>query len=335
MRKHPILEIEDVVEPVMKRRSIPLSDYDPEVAESWCDRLNCGFMPEQFSHGSGVRAWWICRFCEREYKAQIYNRTCLHSGCPYCSSKRVCIENAFSILFPFVAREWDPIKNGKVQAADVTHGANKVVWWLCGACQHSWETSISARTNLGSGCPKCYELRMKEARERPRVRKRGHVILNDSGKPVSRLWYEKWDFVPITESDPKVAAQWHPTKNGHLTPNDYPHGSEARAWWLCPKGPDHEWDAPIYSRTGAKGHGCPFCAGKRVSITNSLESLFPAIAAQWHPKLNGKLRPSEVTAHVSKSVWWLCNCGHEWQSAVKNRTKRLSGCPSCKAKPTD
>jgi len=76
---------------------------------------------------------------------------------------------------------------------------------------------------------------------------------------------------------PDVAAQWHPTKNGDLTPDQVIAGSTKKVWWTCDKGTDHEWDATPDHRTRMRS-GCPYCAGQKVSVTNSL-SLYPEIAA--------------------------------------------------------
>src|ERR1039457_809599 len=42
---------------------------------------------------------------------------------------------------------------------------------------------------------------------------------------------------------PKLAGEWHPTRNAPLTPNDVTCGTGKKAWWLCKKG--HEWEASI------------------------------------------------------------------------------------------
>ncbi len=115
MRKYPIVEIEDVSEPFCgKRRKnmIPLRDAEPEIAEEWVYEKNAGWGPEDFSKGSGVKCWWRCRLCHRDYKSQISNRTSAinRSACPYCASKLVCDENALHTLFPAVAAEWHPTK---------------------------------------------------------------------------------------------------------------------------------------------------------------------------------------------------------------------------------
>ena len=60
--------------------------------------------------------------------------------------------------------------------------------------------------------------------------------------------------------EPKVAAQWHPTLNGQLTPRMVTAGSRRKVWWQCPEG--HVWKAVVYSRAGKRKCGCPVCAGR-------------------------------------------------------------------------
>ena len=55
---------------------------------------------------------------------------------------------------------------------------------------------------------------------------------------------------------PELAKEWHPTKNGDLTPVDITYGSKQIVWWKCENG--HEWRASIDSRK--RGRGCPECA---------------------------------------------------------------------------
>ena len=127
---------------------------------------------------------------------------------------------------------------------------------------------------------------------------------------------------------PEIAAQWHTTMNGSLNPEQVVAGSTKKAWWLCPKGPDHEWEALIDSRKADTG--CPFSRGLKVSDTNSLAVLHPEIAAQWHPSMRGSLTPEEVVAGSNKKVWWMCPKGpdHKWEATIVNRTAGKD-CPVC------
>ena len=54
---------------------------------------------------------------------------------------------------------------------------------------------------------------------------------------------------------PNLVAEWHPSKNNGLSPDDYLHGSNMKVWWQCKHG--HEWEASIGKRT--IGRGCPHC----------------------------------------------------------------------------
>ena len=65
--------------------------------------------------------------------------------------------------------------------------------------------------------------------------------------------------MPIT--DPLLLRQWHPLRNGDLSPRQVSPGSHRKVWWRCDRG--HEWQAEVKSRA-LLGTGCPVCAGKAV-----------------------------------------------------------------------
>lgn len=335
MRKYPIVEIEDMQEPFCGRRrnnTVPLDVAFPEIAAEWLYSRNGGWGPEHVSRASGVRAWWQCSFCSREYKSQISNRTNNSSGCPYCASKKVCSDNSLTELNPDIAAEWHPTKNKIFKVTSVTKASSKRAWWLCSKCKHSWECAICDRTTLDSGCPACYEARMEYARQNPKRTEHQQIVLSEDSEP-SRQWYDKpssENFVSLYEYSKSIARQWHPTKNGNLRPFQIAKGSDAIAWWKCRKGDDHEWQAPVYSRTRSRQANCPFCLNLRLSATNSLRAKAPEIAKEWHPTKNGKLTPDKVIAGGKRKVWWQCkkDKSHEWETQVYLRIKG-GKCPDC------
>ena len=138
----------------------------------------------------------------------------------------------------------------------------------------------------------------------------------------------------ISSLIPNVAAQWHPTKNGSLTPDQVVAQSAKKYWWQCTKGEDHEWLANVSNRARL-GTGCPCCAGQKASVTNSLASLHPDVAVEWHPTKNNSLSPDKVVAGSQKKYWWKCPNGedHEWNANVGNRTRLGRGCPYCNVLP--
>lgn len=61
---------------------------------------------------------------------------------------------------------------------------------------------------------------------------------------------------------------------------------------------------------------------------NSLGHLFPDVAKMWHPTLNGNLTPFMFSANSNVRVWWIGECGHEWENPVGVMTRGY-GCPYC------
>lgn len=128
---------------------------------------------------------------------------------------------------------------------------------------------------------------------------------------------------------PHLVEEWHPDKNGDLTPEDVTHGSSRKVWWLCSNG--HSYESRISDRTrkGGQATGCPYCSGRLIGIDNSLEAKFPDIAKEWHPTKNKDLLSTQVASKSHKKVWWLCSKGHSYDAVIGSRTASGHGCPYC------
>jgi hypothetical protein len=124
--------------------------------------------------------------------------------------------------------------------------------------------------------------------------------------------------------DPRLVAEWHPTRNSPLMPDMVTPGSGQMVWWRCEHG--HEWRTTVNSR---RKTACPYCAGLLATPENNLAAKFPQLSREWHPTKNRALRPEEVPPFSHTRVWWICCEGHEWQARVANRTKLGRGCPYC------
>ena len=127
---------------------------------------------------------------------------------------------------------------------------------------------------------------------------------------------------------PQIAAQWCAERNGDLSPDTVASYSNRRVWWQCEKG--HVYQS-IIAHCTKNASGCPYCAGRKVLAGfNDLETIYPMIAKQWHPTLNGTLTPSMVTINSHQKVWWQCEKGHVWKAVIYSRTsERKHGCPVC------
>ena len=130
-----------------------------------------------------------------------------------------------------------------------------------------------------------------------------------------------------TVSDvPEMIAQWHPTRNEGVNPASLSAGSQKKAWWADERG--HEWEAPVRERRAGRAQ-CPVCRYKETETVSDV----PEMIAQWHPTRNEDTNPHYTPIGSGRKVWWLGECGHEWEAQVKMRSPRrsagMSGCPVC------
>ena len=128
----------------------------------------------------------------------------------------------------------------------------------------------------------------------------------------------------IKYSCAKLMKEWDWEKNSE-DPSKISLGSGKRVFWKCNKG--HSWDTTVAQRAPYKS-GCPYCAGQRVSPTNSLEFKRPDLAMEWNFEKNKKLKPTEVTSGSERLVWWLCKNKHSYKAKIYNRNNG-KGCPYC------
>tara|TARA_B100000315_G_scaffold59102_1_gene53617 strand:+ start:749 stop:1126 length:378 start_codon:yes stop_codon:yes gene_type:complete len=115
------------------------------------------------------------------------------------------VTNTLVELFPEVASEWHPTKNGEVKVSEIVAGANGRFWWRCGVSDdHEWATSVANRTRNGSGCPMC-------AGQWASVRGPKNPAIKH----------------------PHLSREWHSTKNGELQLDQMALSSRLRIWWKC------------------------------------------------------------------------------------------------------
>ena len=221
-------------------------------------------------------------------------------------SKHASKENNLAVHSPNLIQIWHPTKNFNLTPYDVMPFSHRRVWWKC-TVGHEWQATVG-NVSKGSNCPICW--RINGASEK--------AIIN-RGSLAYRF--------------PEVAAQWHPIKNGDLSPDKVSSRSSRKAWWLCPKG--HESHQAISSR--AAGIGCPKCGLKKqadslrrntVKRKGSITETHPHLLTEWHPTKNKNISPHQISFGSHESIWWVCKHGHEWQAQLKSRAKG-HGCPYC------
>jgi hypothetical protein len=211
-----------------------------------------------------------------------------------CAGRVATPARSLAAMFPKIAREWHPTRNGGLTPTDVLPRSHRKVWWRCRKDPtHEWAAMIGNRTARPGGCTICS---------------------NRKVTPTNSL----------ASRFPALAAEWHPTKNGRLRPEGVVPGTARTVWWRCSKDPSHTWRARIVMRV-TRGHACPQC--------RTLLARFPELSKEWHPTKNGRLTPADVTYGACRKVWWRCklNPAHEWRASPNARTRPPNGrgCPEC------
>ncbi len=311
-----------------------LATVDPNTAAQWHPTKNGELTGSDVLTGSNRRIWWQCP-AGHEWQAQVNERSRKGSGCPECLRRdrsdarartpqireasrsrqpptprpsppprqpptpRPCPPHrSLGFVDPNTAAQWHPTKNGELTPSDIAAVSNRKVWWQC-VDGHEWQRSVGSMTRRSvAGCPA----------DRGRMTVAG--------------------FNDLQTVNPPLAHQWHPTRNGDLTPANVTSGANRNVWWICGLG--HEWKTTVNARHN-KGLGCQFCArrgARAVPGVTDLATVNGALASQWHPIKNGTLSPGEVLPYSARRVWWQCPNGHEWRAKVYNRTNG-GGCPGC------
>ena len=212
-------------------------------------------------------------------------------------NNKITETNNLMAKFPDIAKQWHPTKNGNLKPSDFLPGSEHRAYWLCDK-GHDWAAKIRFRTK-GSSCPYC------------------------SGRKVLA------GFNDLATTHPDVARWWHPTKNGDLKPTDITFGSKKKVYWRCENG--HDSYAEIKKRV--KGAKCLYCANKKVfKGFNDLRTTDPELAKQWHPTMNGDLKPTDIMAGRAAYAWWYCDtCRGSYRMRIDHR-KNGEGCPYCAGK---
>jgi hypothetical protein len=269
----------------------------PEVAKSWSYELNSPTLPSQIASSSRSKYWWDCA-SGHSWTATAADRTGKSQGCAVCYNRQIVVGvNDLQSVSPEVARTLAPGKNSKDFALTVTAHSRRKAWWLCDL-RH--EYFVSVRQRQAAGCAYCANQKVLAgfndlASQNPAAAKYfladlnqpsatqvlvssmisywwvcelGHEFKRTPSSVLKGIWCQfcghrtlLTGFNDLATEVPHLAAEWHPTRNGSLTPSDVMNGALRKFWWLCPMG-------HTYESSGKKrrvGQGCPTCASSGYS----------------------------------------------------------------------
>ena len=345
-----------------------LATINPSLAREWHPTKNGTLMPSNVSAGSCQKVWWVCRK-EHEWQAAIEKRN-IGGGCPKCNAEKqtsfpeqviyyylkqavpVKVENracVYGVEVDIYIPEWhlaieydgvyyhssiksaireakktETLSQNNIQLIRIKETSN---------CETNAPTLIYCVPDNRYLFLKSILLTLVELlSETKGIPMSLDVNIERDRFKIMEQYVENEKAHSVAFQNPKIAAEWHPTKNGRLTPENIALHSKQKFWWQCSKHKEHEWEAAPLNRNASDG--CPCCSNRKVVLGyNDLSSTNPDLAKEWHSTLNGELYPTLVTAGSNKLVWWQCDKKHEWRASVNNRNSG-SGCPYCSGRYT-
>lgn len=240
----------------------------------WDHEANVGADPTMRGSRSSHSVNWRCPVAE-DHRWSAPPAAIMRSleggftGCPFCAGRRLSATNSFAARFPAGVGLWHPTRNGDVRPDGILAGSSLRVWWQCPVAQdHEWQAApIVIRSSIArgnTGCPFC-------AGFRPSV-------------------------TNTVAAYSELAAEWHPTRNGDLTPEMAVASTPRKYWWRCRANPDHEWDASGSNRV--RGRRCPLC---NKSLRSVLEVCLAFELMEFFPDLDltdDKVRLDGVVTQV-------------------------------------
>lgn len=331
----------------------------PELFKEWHPKRNSQVDPFALRANSHTKVYWECTKChygaeDEEWRTTIYTRAGQRTGCPGCGYN--CFDDTFhstsgthlavpgisdvASKYPKLIEEWHPEMNEGLDPNRLKPSSTKRVYWKCTKCGHGsdggWHVRIGDRVQDKTGCPACgYNWYSGDYQK--------------NGSPVVVIGVN--DIASTVHKN--ILSEWHSTLNSRVSIDEVTFSSHTEIYWECTKchyGKNGEWRNTLNSRTNQKS-GCPICGynyfdgtyhktSGRSTIAvgiNDIATTHPDYALEWHPTLNGVLRPTQVKAGSHKEVYWVCQiCGYgengEWLQDVHTRLQRKLHCKKCRRK---
>ncbi len=343
-----------------------LATKNPRLSTEWKYTKNHGITPYEVSEKSGKKVWWTCPICSTEYQATIANRS-NGSSCPNCQSE---YKTSFpeQALFYYLSEAFPDTINRCTDEIgielDIYIPSIKTAIEYDGYHWHKSKYDHDLEKN--KLCSK-NNIRLIRIREKELSSLDNCICIfrddNYTYHSLNNVIHSVFDTLGITEfeidtekdsleilnkyvktiqtksflnTNFEASLEWHPTKNGKLTPDSVSSHSNKKVWWICSRC-GNEYQATLNNRSN--GSSCKVCKYKEQSQllksarvkkgVNDLKTLRPKIAKEWDQELNGTKKPDMYTIHSAERIWWKCKtCKAVWKTAIYNRTNG-HGCPKC------
>lgn len=198
----------------------------PELWEEWDFLRNIDIDISKVTKGSEKIVFWKCKKCNSSFDLKVEHRK-RGMNCPYCRGLRINKTNSLKSLRPDIAKLWS--ENNNISPNEIGIGSSKEFYWNCEECKEVYKMSVNKKTN-GRGCPFCAGYR--------------------TSKKMS-----------LGGIYPEISKEWHPIKNGELTPFDVSKSSGKKVWWKC-NNCNSDYQMTIDKRTSMKYNAktCKICS---------------------------------------------------------------------------
>ncbi len=353
----------------MLSRRGSLAERYPSLLEEWDYRLNSemGINPDCILPGSHKKAFWICRKCGRNWKADISSRALGGVGCIECSNMeggkkhiKTVIEKKGSLEEnnPELMKEWDYEKN-KISPSLLSAGSGKIAWWTCKTCGKNWKARVYNRAK-GIGCPYCSKERNSSFPEQAvfyYVSKFFTDAVNGDRDLLSP--YELDVYIPAINTAIEYDGQaFHKSlgkdrKKGmkckekgirliRIREKECPHIDDGSVQFYYDYEDRTELGRIIEQVLALLGvEECDVDVIRdgieidnqyiRKVKANSFANAYPKLAKEWNYEKNQRITPEMVSYGSTKKYWWKCSLGHDYLSSPASRAGG-NGCPYCSKK---
>lgn len=260
---------------------------DPWMFREFHPTRNGVIDPRTVRRGSARVLWWLCSDeAAHEFPASPADRV-RNRACPECKRGRDPTGRSARLRGLWLAHrdlaiEFDEDANGML-SSDVSPDDDRDFAWRCARSGHPFRARVCDRARSGrADCPSC------------RGRKAAAGISD------------------IVTTDPLIARDWDPIRNGSSLPSDFKRTNHHKVFWVCANG--HPYLESPFGRV--LGLGCPECGSAGPSRVSTIAEAFPEVISHWDPSSNGSLTPQVALAHAREMHGWLCDQGHSFRSTL-------------------
>lgn len=331
--------------------------------------------PEDVNASSKELFHWICRVCNypvciagKQWLAAPGNMVVKKQGCPNCQRRVLTPEYNLEAVYPNVAKQWHPTKNGSLTPKDYFPKSHEKAFWIC-PIHDFYEKEIALKaSNPSSGCNKC---NAKTSKAEIRI----YTELNSLFPEVTNRKKHFGKEVDIFLTTENLAIEYDSDythrmrlpqdkiKNQVLVDN----GINIIRVREKPLGLISPHDISVQNNTDLTKKDLNLLIGSiqifvgqldilsdyiseksfisddayqeailKINVPtykDSIAFLYPKLVEEWDIGKNGPKTPEYFTPGSNQEINWKCSaCKHCWVASIRNRAGRSSGCPNCAGK---